>query len=264
MWADVLSVKGIPERAMGKEGPARDSRTHEIIPMDEMTGKKMFKQFVILNLVLVLFLSAESSWAERAYVTDSFTITLRTGPSTENKILSMLPSGRAVQVIENQGDWSRVETTEGGETKSGWVLSRYLMTRVPFEQRAETLAKEVDRLQEKLTPSESAMREKTTQVRELTEKLNETTTALQNVQRDYQTLKDEASEFLALREAHAKALSELESTRQELESLTKTYRSVRSSERNKWFMLGAGVLLLGLIIGLIFGRRDKKRRSSYY
>ena len=39
-------------------------------------------------------------------------------------------------------------------------------------------------------------------------------------------------------------------------------QSLRSSERNKWFAIGALVLLCGLVFGMIVGRQQKKRR--YY
>jgi hypothetical protein len=49
--------------------------------------------------MMLLFISGffgltQQGWADKAYVTDSFEITLRTGPSNENKIIAMLFSGR--------------------------------------------------------------------------------------------------------------------------------------------------------------------------
>jgi len=41
-------------------------------------------------------------------VTDSFKVTLRTGPSSENKIIAMPSSGQPVKVLDSRGNWSHL------------------------------------------------------------------------------------------------------------------------------------------------------------
>src|SRR5512135_2651730 len=86
---------------------------------------------------LGFFGGAQQTWATKAYVTDSFEITLRTGPSNENKIIAMLFSGRPLDVLNTQGEWSQVKVLDGD--KEGWVMSRYLVTRLPWEVQAKKL-----------------------------------------------------------------------------------------------------------------------------
>lgn len=108
-------------------------------------------QFIIPT-ILGICLMWQTSWAAGAYVTDSFRISLRRGPSIENKILKFLPSGLPVEISESQEGWSRVQLSENGRTyMQGWVLSRYLVTRLPWKVQAESLKKENARLKEKLT-----------------------------------------------------------------------------------------------------------------
>jgi len=80
---------------------------------------------------------AQTGWATEAYVTASFEITLRTGPSNENKIIAMLFSGRPLDVLSTRGEWSQVKVLDSD--KEGWVLSRYLVTRLPWEVQAKKL-----------------------------------------------------------------------------------------------------------------------------
>jgi len=224
----------------------------------------MFKHPVIISIVFILILVSGRSWAENAYVTDTITITFRTGPSTNNKVIDMLRSGKPVQVLETQEEWSLVQIIEDGETKTGWVVSRYLMTRLPFEQQAKALQEEIDPLRDKLSSVERSLNDKTVQVNELTKKLEETSKGLKNTERQYELLKKEAADYLAVKKAHDEAQSELLSIRKDLESMTTKYTELKSSKQTNWLMTGAGVLLCGLFIGLIFGRREKKRKSSYY
>jgi len=67
----------------------------------------------MMLLVILGFLGiTQQGWAAKAYVTDSFEITLRTGPSNENKIIAMLFSGRPLDVLSTQGEWSRVRVLD--------------------------------------------------------------------------------------------------------------------------------------------------------
>jgi SH3 domain protein len=78
---------------------------------------------VVLALVLGLVTTA---MAETRYVSDSLEIQMRTGKGTQFRILRMLPSGTALEVLEvdQENGYSRVRTPNGVE---GWVLSRFLM-----------------------------------------------------------------------------------------------------------------------------------------
>ena len=186
---------------------------------------------LIIHITLGLCLMAQTSWATKAYVTDSFRISLRRGPSIENKILKFLPSGQPVEIFESQEGWSRVRPIKSGRSSiEGWVLSRYLITRQPWEIQARSLKQENTELKEKLARIDKEWKE---------------------------TLRRETTGYLELKAAY-------ETTQETLQTLTKENESLRSSQRTKWFALGALVLLCGLMIGLVIGRQQKKHRSSSY
>jgi len=186
---------------------------------------------LIIPIALGLSLMAEASWAAKAYVTDSFRISLRRGPSIENKILKFLPSGLPVEVFESQEGWSRVRPLESGRGSiEGWVLSRYLIARLPWENQARSLKQENAHLKEKLACIEEEWQE---------------------------TLRRKAADYLELKKAY-------EIGQETVQRLTKENEGLRSSQRNKWFATGALVVLCGLMIGLVMGRHEKKRRSTIY
>ncbi|MBW1739940.1 MAG: TIGR04211 family SH3 domain-containing protein [Deltaproteobacteria bacterium] len=172
----------------------------------------------------------QTSWAAKAYVTDTFRISLRRGPSIENKILKFLPSGLPVKVLESQGGWSRVHVLENEQgILEGWVLSRYLITRLPWEEQAKSLKQENAQLKEKIVRIEKwgeAVRQELGLTRELKENYEVTLKAIQ--------------------------------------TLTKENERLRSSRRSKWFAMGALVLFFGLMIGLVLGKPQRRLKSSYY
>lgn len=220
---------------------------------------------LILGVILGVCLMGQSSWASKAYVTDSFKVTLRTGPSIENKVIAMPSSGQPVEVLDSNDDWSYVRLLGHGEgNKEGWMLSRYLVTRLPWEMQAGSLKDENTRLKEKLPRIEEKLSEALRHEQNLAIRLQDKTKALHRLQNDYEALKRGAAEYLKLKAGYTETRSTLETTQKEVQRLTEENERLRSSQRNRWFAIGALVLLCGLIIGLLIGRQQKKPRSSYY
>jgi len=216
--------------------------------------------FLLLSCFVILF-SLSPCWAERAYVTDTFEITLRTGPSTENKIVAMLSSGQALEVVERRGDWSLVRLPDG--SKEGWAVQRFLIDRLPWSLQAASLREENAGLKTKLAQIESAFAELQQQRGELAAELRKTSRTLEETKSTYETLKQGAEGFLKLQRVHELNEAALKAARAELEALRNEQEQLRSSQMNRWFATGALVLLCGLLLGVMVGRQQKARKSFY-
>ena len=105
----------------------------------------------INSIIFGLCLMGSVSWAETYYVTDVFKTGFRTGPSLENKIHRFLTSGQPVEPLEFKEGWARVRVLgkDSGEVE-GWVLNRYLITRLPWKTVAASLRAKNGVLKEKL------------------------------------------------------------------------------------------------------------------
>jgi len=169
---------------------------------------------------------SQASWATKAYVTDQFRISLRRGPSTENKILKFLPSGYPLEILEAGEGWNLVRSiNEERESIKGWVLSRYLIARLPWKSQTELLSVENTMLKTKLAQFESEFEK---------------------------ALKLQKDKYVKLKTVH-------DSSQKTIEMLTKENQGLKFSQRDRLFILGALVLFCGLISGLIFGRQKKRR-----
>ena len=225
----------------------------------------MRKALLAVGILLLLLIFPKPSFATTAYVTDSFKITLRTGPSTENKIILLLPSGQPLDVIETQGDWSNVKVLGKGEpAPEGWVLTRYLVERLPWKRQAETFRAENLRLKEKLNDAQKNLAEVQGANEDLKKDLEDTKKALKDLTGRYNSLRQGASEYLKLKKEYSRMKGELEKSQATIDRLTKENNQYRYSEKKKWFALGALVLLCGLLIGIVIGRQQRKRRSYFY
>ena len=225
----------------------------------------MYRLQIIFAVVIGICMTGQWGWAEQAYVTDNLKITLRTGPSTSNKIIVMLSSGNLVDLLGSEGDWSHIRTQgAGNNAKEGWVLSRYLTTRQPAMIQVDAFRKENTRLKEQMVVLQEKMQDMDRQNDELTKKLNGTTKALDRLDLDYNELKQGSAEYLKLKEAFAIVESKLKKARQEFGLLDESYKKIKYSERNIWFATGAAILLIGVICGIALGRREKRHKPRYY
>lgn len=220
------------------------------------------KTLWIMGLVILAVLGmTQDGLAARAYVADSFEITLRTGPSNENKIVAMLYSGRALEVLETRGDWSQVKVSDDG--KEGWVLSRYLITRPPWEAQAKKLQEESLSLNAKLNRLQKELADESQQRQGLAAELRQKTQELEALSKEYLELKNSSEGYLKLKTLHENNEATLKSAQSELSKVTAENEALKSSEQTRWFLSGALVLLCGLLVGGIVGRQQKKRKSLY-
>jgi SH3 domain protein len=222
---------------------------------------KRFQIFWVITLGLCFI--NPPSWATTAYVTDSLKVTLRTGPSTENKIIAMLSSGEPVEIVEIRDDWTRIRLLNPeSEQKEGWLLSRFLIKRQPWEAKARDLSRENASIREKLALIEEKWKESSRHAGEFQKKLRHTSEALEQAQTNFDSLKKEASDYLKLKEEYEAIRSTLQKAQENIQNLTDENESLKSSQHIKWFLAGALIVFSSLLIGLIIGRQQRKRKTS--
>ncbi len=224
---------------------------------------RLFRTLGVVAAALLIVLPG-ASWA--TYVTDTFEITLRSGPTNGHKIIAMLRSGQAVQVLEkNEAGWALVRVLEGpGKDKEGWVISRYLMERVPWEKQAAQLRQENTAIKSSLTDSDSQWLRYQTREKELTETLEKTSRELEALKKEHQALREGSANYLKLKEELDKTQAALAESQALAKRLSQENESLRFSQHIKWFVAGALVLLCGWLIGLAMGRQRRKKPTGLH
>ncbi len=91
-------------------------------------GGQNMKKFLFVVLVsLVLF--ASPALSETFYVIDKITITVRTQPGLDFKIVDRLTSNEQVNILRVEGSWAQISFKDN---QTGWVLKRYLTKEMPM------------------------------------------------------------------------------------------------------------------------------------
>ena len=217
----------------------------------------LLKRFRLLGLVLLFCLFSASVYGETMYVSDVLKLTLRTGPSIENKIISVIESGQMMEIIDFGEEWSQVKLPNG---KEGWVLSRYLTSNETNNIKLKRLeAKHKNLMIQAAELLEENNRLKKENTRFSTEfKANQK--QLAKTQTDYEALKAEAADFLTLKTNYNRATSQLAEQTAKANKLEEQVSSLEMNAYIKWFLAGSGVLIIGFLIG--FSTKRQRRRPA--
>jgi len=212
------------------------------------------KSLFIIALFGAFFLNGPASaQAETRYIVDQAKLPLRSGQSTSHAIVRMLPSGMAVQVLEQSATGYTHVRTPGG--KEGWILSRYLMKEPAARVRLIAAEKELSKLHQ--------LKQQKTALEQQQSKLKAENRQLRN---DLAHIQKTAANAVAIANENSALKAKAAQAEQAFESLRRETDSLRSGAQQRWFMLGGGAILLGILLGLILPRlkfRRKDRWSRY-
>jgi len=211
----------------------------------------------LLCMIPLTNVSAEPGW-----ISDQFEVMLRTGPSTSNAIERMLPSGTALEVVErdDESGYSRVRTAAGTE---GWVLTRYLMGEPSAREQLTTLTG-------RLTNANAEGSTLTSQLGAIKGEYDSAKRQIASLEREKQQLENELAEIkrtaanvLAINTQNQELREQLTSAEIAAATLEQQNRELSSQTTRYWFMTGALVLVVGMILGIWLPRVRWQRRSRY-
>jgi len=219
------------------------------------------RAIILLPLLCSTCLVTELARAETNYISDQLEVTLRSGKSTSHSILRMLRSGTPVEVLEQdkESGYSLIRA----QGKEGWVLTRYLMKGpVPRDQLAEAEKKlaELDLENRRMMTVMQGLKDEKGEI----EKTNSSMDAdYRKVSQELAEIKRTASSALAIDSENKDLKSRLVALERNLQTLQQENENLKDRTARDWFMLGAGVLLIGILAGLIIPRIRWRKKSSW-
>jgi SH3 domain protein len=215
-----------------------------------------------LTLFFTVWLPSPGVQATTLYVSDTtLEANLRTGTKTDNRIIALLRPGTRLTILREKGGWAEV-TLEDGRT--GWILKRYIAERPPWRETAEKLAAENEQLKSQLRNIGGENRDLVQKQAGLERQLSSQQQALQDISREYKELKTSASDYLNLKVAYENLQTEARQSKAKLDQVEKAYKDLKLSATIRWFLSGAGVLLLGGLLGSSMARMRRRRSGDYY
>ena len=216
----------------------------------------------ILAFGLLIILPATQVVAEPMWVSDQFEVMLRTGPSTSNAIERVLPSGTALELVErdDEAGYALVRTAAGTE---GWILTRYLMDEPSAREQLEALTS-------RLTSASAQGSSLTSQLDAVQGEYDSASRQIAALENEKRRLEEELAEInrtaanvLAINNQNKELRDQLANAEIQAATLEQQNRELTGQTTRYWFMTGALVLVVGMILGIWLPRIRWQRKSRY-
>jgi SH3 domain protein len=214
-----------------------------------------------LGLLLLVF--ELLAHAQARYVTDRTLVELRRGPSTEYLILRNLEAGERVDVLEQDeaAGYSRVRVADQGT--EGWILTRFLTAEPIARERLAVAERNLAAARERVTTLEGQNGELSRDLAATRTELEQTRTTHTAVSKELTDIRTASANVVEIRDQNTRLQQRLVQRDREVEVLTADNARLAARSNQNWFVVGAAVLLAGIVVGLVAPSLRRKRRSDW-
>ncbi|PCI20365.1 MAG: hypothetical protein COB62_04695 [Piscirickettsiaceae bacterium] len=187
---------------------------------------------------------------------------VRSGKSPSHRIIATLKSGKRLNIIEKDtaSGYAKVQLQGGRE---GWILTR-LLNKIPSAkarlarteaalQKLQGINKNANAKLSSLSEQKGSLDTKSTELEKLNASLSSELT----------TLKQTSDNAVQTQEERDQLLQRVVNIEREFETVKRENDVLKSSNSQDWFLVGAGVLLLGIFLGFILPKISWRKKSSW-
>lgn len=215
----------------------------------------------IFTLIILLLIAPTLSQAQQVrYVTDELKLESRSGPSTEYRIVRMLKSGTAINVMEEKDGYSHARLGDGTEV---WILSRYLVPEPPARERLEKTLAELER---ERSENDRIIAE-LSEFSALVDNTEQANTSLAKdkglLMTELKEIKETAASAIALKKHNAELELKTIDLETKLQLAQEENRELDDSGDRYWFLVGATAAIGGMLVGLLVSRVSWTRRQNW-
>jgi SH3 domain protein len=211
-------------------------------------------------LLLVMLVSG-TALGQTRYVSDQLEVTLRTGPSTRNTIVRILTSGAQVEVLESDAasGYSRVQVGQA----EGWVLTRFLDDQPVARDRLQVAQRQLTAAREELAALKEQLASTQGTLSETQAKLDDAQGANTDMSAELTDIRSASANAIQLRDQNKSLRQRVIDMEREMNRVAMENRELASRANREWFVIGAAVLIVGILLGIIVPRLKPRRRSSW-
>ncbi|MBV1915078.1 MAG: TIGR04211 family SH3 domain-containing protein [Pseudomonadales bacterium] len=214
--------------------------------------------------ILIAFLTvlyAINSFAEDRYVTDLLKLNLRTGASSQHKIINQLRSGDKVEILatDSGGEFARVRTSKGQE---GWTLIGYLQKKPTAKVLLASTSQKLQIAQKKLQTTSTSNQQLTTENKKLLTENKALFSENEILTEEYTQLKSLSGNAVNISRKNRELLEQNNLQKNELEMQSTEVSRLQERISSDQFYMGAGAILIGLILGLVLPHVRPRQKSA--
>ncbi len=224
------------------------------------------RQTCLPALVLAVLLTiglAPIADANQRYVGDRIDVTFRSGPGTQYRVIRYVSTGTLLRVTappegqfsaEAMDGWTFVTLQNGDQ---GWVQDQYMIDRPPARDRIEGVQTELAAARAELARGDARLSELRGERDEFGRELAAADERIAALEADLLA----ASDGYELVQANEALREQALALNRRLQELERQNRRLADNTRQEYFLTGAGVLSVGLLLGLILPSLRRKKSS---
>lgn len=213
-----------------------------------LRGVRNATSAILFISILFLGTTNESLLADTRYVSDRLIISVRAGQNNTSDVLGYIKSDTPVDVLEEEGRYLKIKTENGLE---GWVNTRYIISEPPKTLTIKDLRNERNRLRGEIETFKNKTIDSSNQSSPTKLNYEQKIKELERTLKTHQQMASNGeSELERLKKENVRLKSEIS-------HLKKPNKSPVKSKSIQWFLVGAGVLLFGFMIGRS-ARKEKR------
>jgi SH3 domain protein len=200
--------------------------------------------------------------AETNYIRDELYVPLRSGPTTQHRIVHRgLKSGLALERLNesDDGDWIQIKTPGGLE---GWVQAQYISRSPTAAILLAQTRKELKEISVKYTSAKETLNKEIALRKKTQSSLLKTEKGKQQATMDLHRIRSISSGAIELDQKYQRLLEEHELLQTENDTLNAENSSLKDDRRFSFMFYGAALVVFGMFLSVIIPRLQFKKRNS--
>jgi SH3 domain protein len=223
---------------------------------------KLTKIFISL-LSASLVLASYSAFAEIRYIDDTLRVPLRSGASTDHRIVTFMTSGTKVdqqKLDKDDEKWAFVTLNSG---KEGWVQVRYLRNTPAAKQLLVLSQRELEKAKKTNSEQSKTIKELKTEVKSLQSQLADLGKHSSKSDKELAHIKEISKNAIRLDHSNNQLLEENELLKATHEENQQLITKLESNQQNQGMVYGALAVLLGVILGWLMPKMKSNRSDGW-
>ncbi len=216
---------------------------------------------VVRTLLVCACIAGFEAGAETRYISDVLYVPLRSGPSSEHRIIHWgLESGTALEVlgVDEDARFTQIRTRNGTE---GWVPTQYLSAEPIARDVLVEAQAEIERLEGLLAGDTLELAAELEQARNEAARTADAAATITALEEELAEARRLAESAIATQDENVKLAEANAELRRERDELAAQTGQFQGNLEVWWMLVGGGLILAGLLIGVWIGTRSRRRRS---
>ncbi|HIG07397.1 MAG: TIGR04211 family SH3 domain-containing protein [Methylococcales bacterium] len=218
----------------------------------------MIKKILLLALLLS---NAYNVFAETVYVTDTLKIEVRSGMSTQHKILTMLPSGSPLEVVNHNAD-TGYTAVQINENQTGYILTRYTKKQPTARWLLNDVKKNNAQLQSDLKTAQQTLTTLSASNKKNAQSNNTLAKEKIRLSNELAEIKQTAANAILLKQQRDQFQERLVNIERENEKLKRETQTLQDSANQDWFLYGGILAFFGIFFGLLIPKISWHKRTN--